>query len=238
MHKPCSAPLGIHPHSLPRSRSRGGWVFLISPLADKTDPWSPKVKILALLPEFSLCWLAVYGKVAYWQPKGGEWNCHQPLLKGQASTESAECHFHCRYHFPCLYRAWACYCLQTHGPRSAIYTTSANTFIFSGIRFYSNPDCHELGIRMGSTCRCKTMPLVSEANADHQALQNKIKSILQSSTLTWGSFPVPFTIFISRKTHSYATKGQYTTFAGGFKPLWKSFLWICGEGMIGNERYL
>lgn len=78
---------------------------------------------------------------------------------------------------------------------------------------------------MGSTCRCNTVTLVLEANTDHPALQSiKIKSIFQSSKLTWRSFRVPFTILILRETHSYATKEQYTTFAGGFRPLWKSIL--------------
>lgn len=40
-----SAPLGIHPHSLPGARNRCSWVFLISLSADKADPWSPKVEI-------------------------------------------------------------------------------------------------------------------------------------------------------------------------------------------------
>lgn len=68
---PCSALLGIRPHSLRGSRNKGGWVFLISLPTDKADPWFPEVEILPLSPEFSLCWFATQGKVTHWQPKGG-----------------------------------------------------------------------------------------------------------------------------------------------------------------------
>lgn len=69
VHNPSSTLLGIHPHSLHGSRNKGGWVFLISLPTDKADPWFPEVEILALLPEFRLCWFAAQGKVTYWQPK-------------------------------------------------------------------------------------------------------------------------------------------------------------------------
>lgn len=107
---PCSALLGIHPCSLRGSRNRDGWVFLISLPTDKANPWFPAVEVLALPPEFWFCWFATQGKATYWQPKGGGWNCQRPLLKGQASTKRDKCNLHCRYHFPSLYRVWACYC--------------------------------------------------------------------------------------------------------------------------------
>lgn len=77
---------------------------------------------------------------------------------------------------------------------------------------------------MGWICRCNTIPLTLEVNTDHPDHPSiKMKSIFQSSKLTWGSFQVPFTILISSETHSSASK-QHTTLAGGCRPLWKSFL--------------
>lgn len=101
---PRSALLGIQLCSLHGSRNKGGWVFLISLPTDRADPWFPEVEIFALPPEFRLCWFAAQGKVTHWQPDGRFWNCQQPLLKGQASTERGKCNLHYRYHFPSLYR--------------------------------------------------------------------------------------------------------------------------------------
>lgn len=85
---------------------------------------------------------------------------------------------------------------------------------------------------MGLICGCNTIPLVLEVNADHPDLQSiKIKSIFQSSKLTWGSFRVPFTILISRETHSYASKHDHTTSAGGCGLSENHFLEICAEGV-------
>lgn len=107
--KPCSALLGIHPCSLRGSRNKGGWVFLIRLPTDKADPWFLEVEILALPSEFRLCWLASQGKVMYWQPKGGYWNCQWPPLKDKLLQRGTSAI--CTVCITSLYRVWACYCL-------------------------------------------------------------------------------------------------------------------------------